>query len=275
MRHRIGIVLAIVMAGVLFFAGSWGYLGLLRLPAPAVPLSGLPAGGGSLLSFHSVLAALAAVAATGLLAGILIAAPRISPLAAGLPGLLLIGWTALYLASVRHAVELIPLKSYPSGAGYEAMLVNGILGAGGLAMIIPMFVPSRWRTRNDEAGSEATAADEYVSSLTTESQEPAGSADTVQPVRLSPTAGTLPGRPPWSSLDRPAAIRYPTELGGLLVREQSRPACHYHCSARGLLGRQVFRGACKTMDERCAKADAAGTRSWPISRVSARPGGAR
>jgi len=208
MRHRIGIVLAIVMAGVLFFAGSWGYLRLLRLPAP---LSGLPAGGGSLLSFHGVLAALAAVAATGVLAGILIAAPRISPLAAGLPGLLLIGWTALYLASVRHAVELIPLKSYPSGAGYEAMLVNGILGAAGLAMIIPMFVPSRWRTRNDEAGSEATAAEDYVSGLagTTESQEPAGSADTVQPVRLSPTAGTMPDTPPWSSIDRPAATSYP------------------------------------------------------------------
>jgi hypothetical protein len=210
MRHKIGIVLAIVMAGMLFFAGSWGYLRLLRLPAPAVPLSGLPAGGGSLLSFHGVLAALAAVAATGMLAGILIAAPRISPLAAGLPGLLL-GWTALYLASVRHAVELIPLKSYPSGAGYEAMLFNGILGAAGLAMIIPMFVPSRWRIRNDKAGSEATAADDYVSSLarTTESLEPAGSADTVQPVELSPTAGTLPSRPPWSSIDRPAVIRYP------------------------------------------------------------------
>ena len=211
MRHRIGIVLAIVMAGVLFFAGSWGYLRLLRLPAPAVPLSGLPAGGGSLLSFHGVLAALAAVAATGVLAGILIAAPRISPLAAGLPGLLLIGWTALYLANVRHAVELIPLKSYPSGAGYEAMLFNGILGAAGLAMIIPMFVPSRWRTRNDEAGSEATVVGDYIPSLarTTESQELAGSADTVQPVTLSPTAGTMPGTPPWSSIDRPAATRYP------------------------------------------------------------------
>jgi hypothetical protein len=170
---------------------------------------------GSLLSFHGVLAALAAVAATGMLAGILIAAPRISPLAAGLPGLLLIGWTALYLANVRHAVELIPLKSYPSGAGYEAMLFNGILGAAGLAMIIPMFVPSRWRTRNDEAGSEATVAGDYVSGLaqTTELQELAGSADTVQPVTLSPTAGTLPSRPPWSSFDRPAATRYPTELG--------------------------------------------------------------
>ena len=37
MRHRIGIVLAIVMAGLLFFAGSWGYLRLLRLPAPGRP----------------------------------------------------------------------------------------------------------------------------------------------------------------------------------------------------------------------------------------------
>ena len=84
MRHLIGVVLAIVMAGVLFFAGAWGYL---RLTALTAPLSRLPAGGGSLLSDHGMLAALVAVAGTGLLAGILVAAPRISPLAAGLPGL--------------------------------------------------------------------------------------------------------------------------------------------------------------------------------------------
>ncbi len=35
MRHRIGIVLAVIMTGVLFFPGAWGYLRLLRLPAPA------------------------------------------------------------------------------------------------------------------------------------------------------------------------------------------------------------------------------------------------
>ena len=145
MRHLMGVVLAIVMAGVLFFAGAWGYL---RLTAQTAPLSRLPAGGGSLLPDHGMLAALAAVAGTGLLAGILVAAPRISPLAAGLPGLLLLGWTAFYVASVRHAVHLIPLKSHPYGAGFEAMLVHGILGAAGLAMIIPLFVPSRWRARS-------------------------------------------------------------------------------------------------------------------------------
>jgi hypothetical protein len=33
------------------------------------------------------------------------------------------------------------------GAGFEAMLFDGVLAAAGLAMIIPMFVPSRWRRR--------------------------------------------------------------------------------------------------------------------------------
>lgn len=146
MRHRIGLILAVVMLGVLFFVGAWGYLRLLRFPAPLDQFSQLPAHGGSLISHHSVLTALAAIAGTGLLAGILIGTPRISPLAAGLPGLLLLGWTGLYLVNVRQAVDLIPLRSDPFGAGFEAMLFNGVLAAGGLAMIIPMFVPSRWRT---------------------------------------------------------------------------------------------------------------------------------
>jgi hypothetical protein len=144
MRHLIGVVLAIVMIGVLFFAGAWGYL---RLTTLAVAPSKLPGGGGSLLSDHRMLLSLIAVAGTGLLAGILIAAPRISPLAAGLPGLLLLGWTVFYVVSVRHAVHLIPLTSHPYGAGFEAMLFHGILGAAGLAMIIPLLVPSRWRGR--------------------------------------------------------------------------------------------------------------------------------
>jgi len=170
MRHLIGILLAVVMAGVLFFAGAWGYL---RLTALTTPLSQLPAGGGSLLSDHHMLAGLVAVAGTGLLAGILVAAPRISPLAAGLPGLLLLGLTALYLVSVRHAVQLIPLKSHAYGAGFEAMLFHGILGAAGLAMIIPLFVPSRWRARST-AGPGVTEDGEYNSGLAeiTGSQEP-------------------------------------------------------------------------------------------------------
>jgi hypothetical protein len=161
MRHLIGIVLAIIMAGAVFFAGAWGYLRLLRISAGA----GLPASGGALLHDRTALIAMAAVAATGLLAGILIAAPRISPLAAALPGLVLAGWTALYLVNVRFATDLIPMPARASGTGFRALLESGILGAAGLAMVFPLFVPSRWRRRSG-AATEAIEADDYLASLT-------------------------------------------------------------------------------------------------------------
>jgi hypothetical protein len=210
MRHLTGIILAVVMAGVLFFAAAWGYLRLLRLAAPAVPLSPLPAGGGSLISDHRVLAALIAVAGTGLLAGILVAAPRISPLAAGLPGLLLLGLTGLYVVSVRHAVSLIPLKSHSFGAGFEAMLFDGILGAAGLVMIIPVFVPSRWRGRDELAESDPAGVREFVSSLTgtTESQAPAGPADYPDPAYQPQAAGSAPS--PLHHGERPSGRRSPS-----------------------------------------------------------------
>jgi len=190
MRHRIGIILAVIMAGVLFFPGAWGYLRLLRLPALGDELSGLPAGGGSLLPDHRVLLALAAIAGTFLLAGILVAAPRISPLAAGLPGLLLLGWTALYLVSVRQAVDLIPLRADPFGAGFEAMLFNGILGAAGLAMIVPMFVPSRWRARR--AGESEAIPDAQTMAEPVPVDQP---TTQLTPIRVSSLA-SVPA-PPW------------------------------------------------------------------------------
>ena len=193
MRHLIGILLAVVMAGVLYFAAAWGYL---RLTTLTSPLSRMPAGVGSLLSDHRMLAGLIAVGGTGLLAGILIAAPRISPLAAGLPGLLLLGLTALYLVNVRHAVHLIPLKSHPYGAGFEAMLVHGILGAAGLAMIVPMFVPSRWRGRRQpEPESELIGDAGYIpgSSGITEPLLPWYRASYPEQGAQAGPAGPLPG----------------------------------------------------------------------------------
>ena len=148
MRHLAGIVLAVVAAVVIFFAGGWGYLKLLRAPAPAGAVAaGLPAGGGSLLHNHNALVALGALLAVGLVVGLLIAIPWVSPLAAGLPGLALLALTGFYLTSVRHAVRLIPLKTHIFGQGFEAMLFNGVLALVGLAMVIPLFVPSRWRRR--------------------------------------------------------------------------------------------------------------------------------
>ncbi len=143
MRHLVGVLLAIVMAATLFFAASWGYLKLLAAPARGGPL---PAGG-SLIHDHAVLEGFGVLLAVGLLAGILIAVPRISPLASGLPGLALLGWTGLYLFSVRRAIRYTPLRTHPYGSGFEALLFAGVLAMLGMAMIVPLFVPSRWRSR--------------------------------------------------------------------------------------------------------------------------------
>jgi hypothetical protein len=143
MRHLIGIGLAIGLSAAVFFAGSWGYLRLLRVPVVNGAASALPPGG--LLHDTSVLYGFAAVAGTGLLAGIFIAVRRISPLAAGLPGLGLVGWTVWYGLHVRQAVHYIPLRAETYGTGFEAMLANGVLAAAGLALAVPLFLPSRWR----------------------------------------------------------------------------------------------------------------------------------
>jgi hypothetical protein len=146
MRHLYGIGLACVLSLAVFFAGGWGYLKLLRVPVINGAVSTLPAGGGGLLHDRTALWAFAALAGTALLAGLLVAVRRVSPLAPGLPGLALIGWTAGYGRSVRQAVHYIPLRHEAFGAGFEAMLMNGVLGAAGLALAVPLFIPSRWRS---------------------------------------------------------------------------------------------------------------------------------
>jgi hypothetical protein len=157
------------MTLVMFFAGAWGYLRLLKLPVPPGQESALPAGGASLLSNGSMLLALAALIGTAVLAGLLAMLPSVSPLASGLPGLLLLGWTALYLVSVRRAVELIPLRSHASGAGWEGLLFNGLLGAAGAVMTVPMFLPSRWReprrARHSASGSSVREVDDFLASV--------------------------------------------------------------------------------------------------------------
>jgi len=138
MRHLVGVLLAIIMAAAVFFLASWGYLKLRTSPTR---------GGASLVHNHVVLEGFGALLAVGLLAGILIALPMISPLASGLPGLALLAWTGLYLFSVRRGVQYIPLKTRAYGAGFQAMLFDGVLALLGAAMIIPLFVPFRWRRR--------------------------------------------------------------------------------------------------------------------------------
>ena len=191
MRHLIGLALALVLAAAVYFAAAWGYLRLLRVPVANAAAATLPAGGGSLLHDKNVLLAFAALAGTALFAGICIAVPWISPLAAGLPGLALLAWTVLYGVNVQRAVHYIPLKPDAFGTGFEAMLFNGVLAAAGLVMIVPLFIPSRWR-RYGQPYAEPDAASTLVGSSPLLS-------DWTETTPISPQQGPQPSseRPPW------------------------------------------------------------------------------
>ncbi len=202
MRHLVGFLFAIVMAAAVFFAASWGYLKLLSGPAQASRLGALAANG-SLLHHRTVTEGFAALLAVGLLAGILTAVPWISPLAPGLPGLVLLAWTGLYLDNVRRAVRYIPLKTQVYGAGFEAMLFDGVLALAGLAMIIPLFVPSRWRRRRVVAGAPAGyQGTSYPDQQPTQTM----AGNSVFPFDWSDTATRpqpriQPGQAPWGPAD--------------------------------------------------------------------------
>jgi hypothetical protein len=145
MRHLIGLVLALALAAVLFFAGGWAATHVAALVGHSI---GLPSRTG--------LIGLACALGVGLAVGILILLPMVSPLATGLPGLVLLAWTGLLAASAHRALSWIPLQGHSFGVGFRDLLLNGTLAMLGIALIIPLFLPGRWhgRIREDEEDEE-------------------------------------------------------------------------------------------------------------------------
>jgi hypothetical protein len=47
------------------------------------------------------------------------------------------------------------------GAGFEALLFNGILALLGILLIIPLFVPSRWARRRGYEDSDSTLLSDF------------------------------------------------------------------------------------------------------------------
>ncbi|HXP21448.1 MAG TPA: hypothetical protein VN840_17535 [Streptosporangiaceae bacterium] len=138
MRHWFGFILALDLSAALFFGAGWG---IWNIDAAR----GTP-GAHLLSSVHGELA-VAALVGTGLLLGILLAVPAVSPLSTGLPGLVLLGWSALVVLHSSYALRYLPLPASHFAAGFTVMLVNGVLALAGAAMIVPLLIPSRWRRR--------------------------------------------------------------------------------------------------------------------------------
>lgn len=156
MRHFVGLILAVALAAALFFGVGWG---LTHISGLALHTSRLPD--------RTTLIGLASLAGAGLLAGLLLAIPAVSALAAGLPGLVSIAWTALLVVSPHRATSYVPMQGEAFGKGFTFLLTSGVLGLLGLAMVIPLFVPSRWvRARIEEEEDEDESLPEATGLLT-------------------------------------------------------------------------------------------------------------
>jgi len=150
MRHITGFVLALILSAALFFGAGWGIS----------KFSAMQAGHGTRAlsawaSLHNALP-LAALIGTGLLIGILLAVRPISALATGLPGLALLGLSVLVLVRGRQALSYLPMSGSHFAAGFTTLLSSGAFALAGAAMIIPLFMPSRW----SGSGKEVLELDE-------------------------------------------------------------------------------------------------------------------
>jgi hypothetical protein len=144
----------VVISAAIFFGGGWAFNRLFTRNLGSE--WSLPAGGGNFTSNSVVTSGLAAMAGVALLIGLAIVIRWVSPLATGLPGLILLAWTALYVVSPERVVHYIPLKAHNVGLGFAGLGTTGILGAAGVVLVMPLFFPSRWRRRPviDDVGDE-------------------------------------------------------------------------------------------------------------------------
>jgi hypothetical protein len=148
MRHFFGLLIGLVMTAVLLLGGGWA------VQEAGVSLIPLPEESGS-----KTWIALGVMAAIGFLLGLVIAG-RVSPLAAFIPSMVLLAWTVVYALDVRRAMGLIPddpafhEELLQAGRGMGLLLTTGVYALLGIALFLPVLMPSRWAARVHEDEEE-------------------------------------------------------------------------------------------------------------------------
>ncbi|WP_245657200.1 hypothetical protein [Herbidospora mongoliensis] len=156
MRHFFGLLVGIVVAAALLFGGGWASRELLRGSVTDVDP----------IRDTRMLIALGIMAAVGLLLGLVIAG-RLSPLAAFVPSMVLLAWTVVYAIDVSRATSLAPTgvtlqkEIAEAGQGMLALLSSGIFGLLGIALFVPVLMPSRWAGPHREYDEEYEEQPEY------------------------------------------------------------------------------------------------------------------
>ncbi|GAA3741247.1 hypothetical protein HDA32_002516 [Spinactinospora alkalitolerans] len=151
MRHVIGFIIGLVLAPVILLASGWA------LPR-FVTINGF---GGTFVSFTGI-TALGALALLALVLACTLTAPRLTPLVPGIAGLTLVGVTAAHLLRPGLA-DRVP--GLPGLEGALTLLPLGLYLPLALALIIPLFVPSRWQSYRPRGAHAAGEDEEYFEDL--------------------------------------------------------------------------------------------------------------
>lgn len=141
LRHFVGLLIGLVVTGVLLIGGGWAVQQALA--------STTPPGG------QKLWIALGAMALIGLVLGLVVAG-RVSPLATFVPSMVLLAWTVVYALDMNRALSLIPSQASANqivrdaAFGDKTLLTTGVYALLGVALFIPVLMPSRWSRRRDE-----------------------------------------------------------------------------------------------------------------------------
>ena len=156
MRHFFGLLVGVVVAAALLLGGGWASQEAVRGAAQSVD----PA------NDTRMLIALGVMAVAGLLLGLVLVG-GVSPLAAFVPSMALLAWTVVYVLDVSRAASLVPTgpsveaELLQAGRGMLTLLSTGVYGLLGVALFLPVLMPSRWAGREREEEQE----EEYEESL--------------------------------------------------------------------------------------------------------------
>ncbi|WP_449066174.1 hypothetical protein [Planomonospora algeriensis] len=154
MRHVFGLLIGLVVTAVLLLGAGWAAaeMGLALQPAQGVA----PPAAGTGQNW----AAPAVMAGTGLLLGLLIVG-RVSPVASFIPSMVLLAWTVVYVLDTGRGLGFLPVNPtfhevlLQAGRGMRILLTTGVYALLGVALFVPVLLPSRW------AGQGGDEDDEY------------------------------------------------------------------------------------------------------------------
>ncbi|MFD0775066.1 hypothetical protein ACFQZ2_14105 [Streptomonospora algeriensis] len=154
MRHFVGFIAGLLLAPVLMLGTGW------TLPR----FVDLETTGQSLVTTQGALA-IGAGAVVALLVALVLVPPRLTPMLPGIAGLSLVGVTAVQVLR-PELVARVP--GLPGVEGATTLLSVGAYLPLGLALFLPMLVPSRWAGKDRAQG---VSEEEYFDGLYDEDYE--------------------------------------------------------------------------------------------------------